>query len=119
MNAAVPAERLYRLIPAGDWKAALESGSVSYCDRDRRDGFLHMSTEKQVLETARRYFGEQMDVLALEVDFDEVARHVRFEKAPGRDEAFPHLYGDLPVQAVRRARRLIWTGAGFAFGDDA
>ncbi|MEX0644666.1 MAG: DUF952 domain-containing protein [Parvularculaceae bacterium] len=119
MAGAERAERLYRLLPAGDWTTALEAGLVPYSDHDRRDAFMHLSTERQVLETARRYFSHCKELLALEINCEAVGSAIRFERAPGRSEAFPHLYGQLPVGAVRHVRGLVRTNAGdFTFDKD-
>lgn len=119
MACAAEPESLYHLICADDWNKALDGGIVPYGDRDRRDGFLHLSTESQVLETARRYFSRRTDMFALEIDFASIGRSVRFERVPERAEFFPHFYGELSVGAVRRARKLVWVGAGFHFDEGA
>jgi uncharacterized protein (DUF952 family) len=113
-------ERLYRLISVADWNAARRQRVVAYADHDRRDGFMHLSTGAQVLETAERYFSGWTDLLALEIDVDAVAADVKFEAVASRGDAVPHLYGELPVAAVIRARQLSRQEDGtFAFGGEA
>ncbi|MBB5517261.1 DUF952 domain-containing protein [Amphiplicatus metriothermophilus] len=110
---------LYRLIAAEDWATAQDSGEVPWNADDRRDGFLHLSTEAQALETARRHYAHVENLLALEVDADRLAHPLRWELAPKRGEKFPHLYGPLPVAAVRRVRRLARDAeGGFRFADE-
>lgn len=119
MTGGAETERLYRLASANEWKAARATGAVAYSDIDRRDGYLHLSTARQVLGTARRHFSQKTDMLALEVDPAGATGAVKFERAPNASEVYPHLYGELPVSAVRRARRLLLTVDGdFAFGGD-
>ncbi|MEL7487876.1 MAG: DUF952 domain-containing protein [Pseudomonadota bacterium] len=86
-----------------DWRAARGRQYVPYADIDDRDGYLHLSTYDQALETARRYFSGHTDLLALEIPLVAIADAVTFEPVPERNnEAFPHLFGRLPTDAVRR-----------------
>ena len=68
---------------------------------DRRDGFIHFSTAAQVEETARRHFAGRTDLLLVAVDVDGL--DIRWEPSRG-GELFPHLYGVLPLSAVREVR---------------
>lgn len=110
---------VYKLVPAAVWARALETGHVEPAEIDRKDGYVHLSTAAQTLETARLYFAETPDVLALEIDPSRLDGEIRYELAPKRGEAFPHLYGRLTTGAVLRARPLKREGAGFAFADGA
>lgn len=119
MTQAPNPSALYRLLGADDWRAAQADGLVPFNADDRRDGFMHLSTGGQVLETARRYYQGRKDVLALEIDPGAVEGEIRYELAPKRGELFPHLYGDLPVSAVRRAQALFLREDGaFVFAGD-
>lgn len=108
---------VYKLVPAEAWERATRTGAVEPAEIDRKDGYIHLSTAAQALETARLHFSDVPDVLALEIDPQRVEGEIRYEMAPKRGEAFPHLYGVLPVSAVLRARALRRTAAGFEFAD--
>ncbi len=110
-------EFVYRLATREEWGAAVKSGAVPTRDIDERDGYFHLSTRAQALETARLYFADAEDLLALEIPLSEIAAATKFELAPKRGEAFPHLYGALAATQVLRAIRLDRTADGFAFGD--
>ena len=113
--------RAYRLITEEEWRDARNGAVVPYAEIDHRDGFFHLSTQSQLLETARLHFGGHTDLLALEIDLDGVSDPVRLERAEGRgDDPFPHLYGALPVAAVTRVHRLEKRANGaFEFAGDA
>jgi uncharacterized protein (DUF952 family) len=66
---------------------------------DHADGYIHLSTAEQAGETLKRHFAEACDLLCLTVDLDMLPA-VRWEHARSGD-LFPHLYGPLPVNAVR------------------
>ncbi len=110
---------VYKLAPSAAWARAQETGVVEPAEVDRRDGFIHLSTANQALETARLYFAHVPDVVALEIDPARLSDPLRYEMAPKRGEAFPHLYGALPTSAVVRARALERAGDGFVFADAA
>lgn len=112
---AVRPDFLYRLVTVDEWRAAQESGTVPLREIDERDGYVHLSTKTQVIETANLHFADADNLLALEIRFDAIAANIRFELAPKRGEAFPHLYGVLYKNYVRRALRLARSEHGFAF----
>lgn len=111
-------EVLYKLMRASDWARAEAEGVAPWSDADRRDGYMHLSTPAQVLETARRHFAGARDLLALAVRRAAIEGALKFELAPKRGELFPHLYGPLPVAAVTGVRALVpQTDGSFAFAD--
>lgn len=112
-----PPEFVYRLASATEWNAAQESGAVPKRDIDVKDGYFHLSTRDQALETARIHFAGTDDLLALEIPLAAIADKLKFELAPKRGEAFPHYYGDLLAAHVARAIRLIREGEKFSLGD--
>lgn len=121
MTDATPPEFVYRIIAAPDWAEAKKTGLVAYGELDRRDGFLHLSTRAQTLETAALYFKGQKDLFALEIPLAAIADAVKFEPAAARDgEKFPHLYGQLATGDVACAIRLLDDENGRCrFGEEA
>lgn len=115
MNDPEDHEFVYRLASEQEWFAAQESGVVPSRDIDRRDGYLHLSTRGQVLETAARHFADAADLLALEINAAPLRDLLIYELAPKRGEKFPHLYGALRAEHVTRALRLVRAGDGFDF----
>ena len=59
---------LYRVVSLEDWKQAQRLGQVPRCGSDERDGFVHLSTEETVIETANLYFELSEAPVALEID---------------------------------------------------
>ncbi len=118
-HAPTPPDAVYRLATADEWRITQETGVAPERDIDARDGYMHLSTRAQALETARLYFAGATDLLALEIPLSPIAAQVKFELAPKRGEEFPHLYGPLRLDRIARAIRLTPAGDGFAFGGDA
>jgi uncharacterized protein (DUF952 family) len=93
---------LLHLTTAAEWAGARAAGAVHPLPEI---GFVHLSTPEQVHLPAQRLFDHTDDVLLLVVDEGDLA-DVRYEPGvPGDPESmrFPHLYGPLPVTAVRSA----------------
>ena len=96
---------IYRIVSRADWAAAQSAGTFTGTAHDIRDGFIHFSTAQQVAETAAKHYAGQRDLLLLYVDTDALAAPLKWEVSRGGD-LFPHLYGALPVTAVRRVAEL-------------
>ena len=96
---------IYKITPASAWREAERQGVYKGSADDLRDGYIHFSTAAQVAETARKHYFGQTGLFLVAVDADALGDALRWE--PSRnDELFPHLYGPLPLSAVRSARPL-------------
>ena len=79
--------------------AELETGSFAGSEHDRRDGYIHMSTAAQLTATVDKHYAGQTDLHVAEVDLAALGEAVKWEPARGGQD-FPHLYGDLPLDAI-------------------
>ena len=84
----------------------------SYAPSSLRDeGFIHCSTIAQVIDTANRFYRGQDDLVLLHIDESRLKAELKYE-APAMKhgeasgELFPHLYGELNVDAVVRVVEL-------------
>jgi uncharacterized protein (DUF952 family) len=91
---------IYKICPQALWREAERAGRFDGAPVDRADGFIHFSTGAQVRETAARHFAGQSDLLLITVDPDALGQDLRWEPSRG-GALFPHLYGYLPMSAVR------------------
>jgi uncharacterized protein (DUF952 family) len=91
---------IYNLCRRADWEAALVRGEYRGSADDRRDGFIHFSTAQQVRESAARHRAGVPDLLLLAVDPASLGPALKWETSRGGAQ-FPHLYGTLPVSAVK------------------
>jgi uncharacterized protein (DUF952 family) len=89
---------IYKIVPAALWQEAQARGEFAGSPVDVQDGFIHFSTAEQVADTARKHFAGQQDLLLVTIDATQLP--LRWEPARG-GQLFPHLYGPLPLWAVR------------------
>jgi uncharacterized protein (DUF952 family) len=96
---------LYKICPESVWREAERLGRLDGSAADLADGFIHLSTAGQVRATAAKHFAGQTDLLLVAIDEARLGGGLRYEPSRGGD-LFPHLYGPLPVEAVRWVERL-------------
>ena len=90
---------IFHIADRDAWAAARRTGRYEPPSLTA-EGFIHCSSAVQVVVVANRWYRERSPLLLLTVDVDAVADSlVHEESEPG--ETFPHLYGPLPVAAVR------------------
>jgi uncharacterized protein (DUF952 family) len=95
-------ETIYHMCRREEWESARAAGAYRGSSQDAADGFIHFSTGTQVVESAAKHRAGQDGLVLLAVDADRLGAALKWE--PSRnDELFPHLYGALPVDAVRAA----------------
>ena len=95
--------RIYKILSRTEWEAARALGRFDGSAVDRQDGYIHFSTAAQALETARRHFHGQADLVVLEVEADDLGESLRWEPSRG-GQLFPHLYAPLEASQVRAVR---------------
>ena len=101
---AVPVDQpLFHLALKGDWEQAQDSGTYQWSTRGMRlteVGFIHCSWQEQVPKTFERFYADAGEILLLEIDPIRLNSPLRADAIP-TGELFPHLYGPLPIEAVR------------------
>lgn len=96
---------VYKICDATLWRQAEQDGAFAGAAVDRADGYIHFSAPHQVTETAAKHFAGRQDLLLVAVETDDLGEALRWEPSR-RGDLFPHLYGDLPLSAVRRVEPL-------------
>lgn len=90
---------IYKIVPRELWQEARAAGLFKGASIDLKDGYIHFSTGAQAIETARLHFAGQADLLLVAVDATLFGKALKWEASRGGD-LFPHLYADLPLDAV-------------------
>lgn len=107
---------VYKILGAADWAAARASGKVAPAPIDVKDGYIHLSTEEQVLETARLHFAGRDDLVAVAFYAEAFGPALKWEASRG-GALFPHLYADLPAAMAIGASRLNPVAGAYQFGE--
>ena len=96
---------VYKICPEPLWREAERAGVFCGAPVDVQDGYIHFSTAAQARETAAKHFAGRRDLLLIVVEAEALGPALRYERSRGGD-LFPHLYGPLPLSAVRRVEPL-------------
>ncbi|WFR71451.1 DUF952 domain-containing protein [Prescottella defluvii] len=97
-----PEQVLVHMCTREEWVNAQRVGQ-RIPDGFAAEGFVHLSTPRQVHLPANRLFADRRDLVLLHLDPGRLGAEVRWEPGVPSDPAsmrFPHLYGPLPVAAV-------------------
>lgn len=93
-------ERLYHITSEQEARQAAQAGEYTPAGFER-EGFIHCSYASQVVATANRFFRGRKDLVLLEIDPSLLTCRVVDENLEGGAVLFPHIYGRLPMSAVK------------------
>ena len=96
---------IYKVCEAAQWEEAKRAGAFAGSAVDFADGYIHFSTAQQVVATAARHFAGQRGLVLVAVQAEELGEALKWETSRG-GALFPHLYGALPLSAVRWVKPL-------------
>jgi uncharacterized protein (DUF952 family) len=94
---------IFKIVHSDEWHAAEATGLYRGSAKDRADGFLHFSTEEQLIGTLTRYYADADNLVLVAVDADSLGDALKYEPSTA-GALYPHLYGDLPLPVVRWVR---------------
>lgn len=89
----------YKVLTAEEIAELLENGSFAGAPVDLADGYVHMSIAEQVRGTVDKHFAGQHDLHIAAIDLAALGELIRWEVSRG-GALFPHLYAQLPLDAV-------------------
>src|SRR5271169_2788915 len=101
---------IFHIVARSEWVKAVGRGSYAPPGL-AAEGFIHCSTLAQVVATANRFYRGQKGLLVLCIDEERLRVELRYEASARTrgevvGEVFPHLYGELNVDAVVRVVEL-------------
>jgi len=97
---------IFKICHNAEWREAEAAGVYHGSAKDRADGFLHFSTAEQLAGTLARHYADANDLVLVAVDTDAWGPALKFEPSRG-GALFPHLYGALPLSAVKWTRPIV------------
>lgn len=105
MGSFFRAKTIYKICDAAAWGSAKRLGEFAGAPVDLADGYIHFSAADQVEETAAKHFAGRHDLVLVAVTADALGPALKWEPSRG-GALFPHLYGKLPLRAVRWTKPL-------------
>ena len=102
---------IYKICTAAESREAERASLYRGSAADQKDGFIHFSTAEQAAETAAKWFAGQRDLVLVAVNADALGDKLKWEPSRG-GALFPHLYGELDVEAVLRVDPLPLDASG-------
>lgn len=82
-----------------DVDRAKQSGRYR-CDSLDSEGFIHCCKPDQLKGVLERYYSGAGGIVLMRIDSDQLQVKLVFENTVGGDELFPHVYGEIDMQAV-------------------
>ncbi len=102
---------IYKIMSKAQWGDFKANCVFTGAEIDLADGYIHLSTGTQVLETAAKHFAGQNDLMLVAVAGDRLGDAMKFEVSRGND-LFPHFYAPLRRQHVLWAKPLVLDANG-------
>jgi uncharacterized protein (DUF952 family) len=104
---------IYHISTRQTWREAQERGEYR-ADSLESEGFIHCSTNTQVLPVAEKYYRGQQEMVLLGVNPALLTSELRWEPPSGgapppgvpEGELFPHIYGPINLDAIVKVHDL-------------
>lgn len=110
--AGAEGERIaYKVLSAAQLDAWRREGVFHGTSADVADGYIHLSLASQLPGTLDKHYRGQDGLMLIAVDLARLGEALRWEKARG-GALFPHVYGDLPLEAIVAAAPVARTTDG-------
>lgn len=93
---------IFHIVDRDEWNKAKKEGTYHPSSLDN-EGFVHLSKADQILEVANNFYKGQKNLIILRVDSQKLQAELKVEpplEAPFSGILYPHLYGDLNIDAV-------------------
>ena len=98
---------IYHLTSRQAWREAQQRGEYR-AESLESEGFIHCSTQMQILPVAEKFYKGQQGILLLEIDPSLLTSELRWEAPSGgapppgvpEGDLFPHIYGPVNLDAI-------------------
>ncbi len=88
---------VYKVCSKDEWDQAILNQFYSGSDVDNKDGFIHLSTKKQLNETVTKHFLGKKNLIIISFNIEKIQDNLKWEVSRNGD-IFPHYYGDLETK---------------------
>jgi uncharacterized protein (DUF952 family) len=98
--AMIDSTAIYHVCRREEWQSAKVSGRYRGSSQDEADGFIHFSGPAQLVASVARHRAGQDQLVLVAADPARLGDALKWEISRG-GALFPHLYGPLPLEAVK------------------
>jgi len=91
---------IYHVCRRTEWQYAQTTGVYNGSSQDAADGFTHFSGPAQVKASVAKHRAGQDNLVIIAVNQQLLGETLKWEVSRG-GQLFPHLYGPLPLSAVK------------------
>ncbi len=90
---------IYKITSIDLFENAKKTGILTGMPIDIKDGYMHFSTNDQLLETLNIHFKNAGKLVILGIKTKDVEKNLKWEPSRGGN-LFPHLYAELKISMV-------------------
>ncbi|MBN2616766.1 MAG: DUF952 domain-containing protein [Spirochaetales bacterium] len=92
---------IYHLVNKSKW-SKFKLAAFYTTNSLEREGYIHCSFEHQILKVANMFHHGETDLLILCIDSKKIESILKVEDLFGLNENYPHIYGQLPINAIEK-----------------
>ncbi|MBA4739003.1 MAG: DUF952 domain-containing protein [Flavobacteriaceae bacterium] len=93
---------VYKILTQEQWLISKKNGYIT-TDLDIKDGFIHLSTAKQLAGTLYYFFENDEDLILIQFKSSDLGNDLVFEEPYPKDNRkglFPHFYSQLNIERI-------------------
>ena len=93
---------VYKILTQEQWLISKKNGYIT-TDLDIKDGFIHLSTAKQLAGTLYYFFENDEDLVLIQFKSSDLGNDLVFEEPYPKDNRkglFPHFYSQLNIERI-------------------
>ena len=102
---------VYKVCSKDEWDQAILNQFYSGSDVDNKDGFIHLSTKKQLHETVTKHFRGKKNLIIICFSTKKIQDKLKWEVSRNGD-LFPHYYGNLETKCAENTYNLYLNADG-------
>ena len=94
--------KIFHIVSKEEWGIAKEKGTY-HPESLSNEGFIHCSRADQIIKVANSFYKDKSHLIILRIDQTKVSNEIKTEaplEAPWSDVLYPHIYGELNLDAV-------------------
>tara|TARA_X000000950_G_scaffold283793_1_gene385449 strand:+ start:1870 stop:2334 length:465 start_codon:yes stop_codon:yes gene_type:complete len=93
---------VYKILTKEEWMISKKNGHIT-TDLDIKDGFIHLSTAKQLAATLYYFFEKDEDLILIQFNSKDLGSNLVFEEPYPKEKRkglFPHFYSQLNIERI-------------------